>query len=82
MIASTSSGIAVSGLVVFIVSAMVASSLPFWWPLVVGLCCAVALNLWAWRRVTLWPIPKESVRTASKVDWFLTALSAVLMIFS
>nr|WP_315204761.1 hypothetical protein [uncultured Albidiferax sp.] len=82
MIASTSSGIAVSGLVVFIVSAMVASSLPFWWALVVGLCCAVALNLWAWRRVTLWPIPKESVGRAGKMAWFLVAVYAVLAIFN
>nr|WP_315227388.1 hypothetical protein [uncultured Albidiferax sp.] len=81
MIASTSSGIAVSGLVVFIVSVLAASSLPFWWALVVGLCCAVALNLWAWRRVTLWPIPKESVKAAGKVAWLWTAVCAMLAIF-
>ena len=82
MIASTSSGIAVAGLGVFTMAVLVASSLPFWWALVVGLCCAVGLNLWAWRRVTLWPIPKESVEKAGKMHWFLAAVYAVLAIFS
>lgn len=82
MIASTSNGIAVVGLVVFILATLVASSLPLWLAVLVGVCCAVGYNLWAWRRVTLWPIPKESVRRARKMGWFLAAIYAALALFS
>jgi hypothetical protein len=69
------------GLVVFALAVLVVSSLPVLLAAMLGIWCAVVYNLWAWGRVTLWPIPKESVARARKMNWFLAALYAVLVLF-
>jgi hypothetical protein len=35
---------------------------------------ALAYNLWAWRRVDLWPIAKDAADTANKVSWVVGLL--------
>jgi hypothetical protein len=41
-----------------------------------------AYNLWAWRRVELFPISPESAQVAARVGWWLLAIAALLRIFS
>lgn len=47
-----------------------------------GLLLVVAHNIWAWRRVELFPISEESAKVAARVSWWLLAVGALLKLFS
>ena len=47
-----------------------------------GLSLVVAYNVWAWRRVALFPITTESASTAAQVSWWVLAIAALVKIFS
>lgn len=73
--ASTSSGIwSVSA--VLLCCAVVAAVLAGSYGLgIAGAVGVVAYHQWAWRRVELFPITAETVRTEDRVRWFLMALA-------
>ncbi len=78
VLASTASGIFAGTLLVFVGALVLAAGLQSGLAVVPGVCVAIAFNLWAWRRVELIPITKESAVTARKVNWWVAALSALL----
>ena len=82
VLASTSSGIFSVCIVLFslgVVAAMVSES--YLVALLVGVL-VVSYNVWAWRRVELFPISTESAKLAAQVSWWLVGLAALLKIFS
>ena len=82
VIASTSSGIFVVGVLLFTGSAILAVATASYWVFVAGLALVVAYNLWAWRRVDLYPIPVESAKAAAQVSWWLLLSAALLKLLS
>lgn len=51
------------------------------WPLgITGAACAIAYNVWAWRRVELFPIPRKNALMARRVDQG-TGIAAILSMF-
>jgi len=79
VLASTSSGITMAGLLIVTVSA-IAAGVWHMAPLVlVGLCLAVANNIRAWKRAKMVPISKEGSAGARKEGWFV---SGVLVLIS
>lgn len=82
MLASTSGWIGFVGVLILVVSAIVAAGLQTFLVVVPGVCLAVAYNVWAWRRAELTPIPKESAEAAKAVNWFFAALYALFSLFS
>jgi len=42
----------------------------------------VCYNLWAWRRVELFPISIQSAKLAAQINWWLVGLAAFIKIFS
>lgn len=49
---------------------------------IAGLVPVLAYNLWAWRRVELFPISPESAQTAERVSWWLLIGLVLTRIFS
>lgn len=82
MLASTSGGIGFVGVLILVVSAIVATGLQTFLVAVPGACLAVAYNVWAWKRVELTPIPKENADAAKAVNWLLAGLYALFALFS
>lgn len=82
MLASTSGGIGFVGVLILVVSAIVAAGLQTFLVAVPGVCLAVAYNVWAWKRVELTPIPKENADAAEAVNWLLAGLYALFALFS
>ena len=82
VLASTSSGIFSGCIVLFILGVAVAIvSESYLIALLVGVL-VVSYNMWAWRRVELFPISAESAKLAAQVSWWLIGLAALLKIFS
>lgn len=81
---STSNGIFVGGILVFITPliALLALNAAFWLAALLALCIAVGFNVWAWRRAELFPIPKQDAQTAAAVGWFAAGLSVLFALFS
>lgn len=48
---------------------------------VLGVALAVALNLWAWRRVELLPTFADRVRISRRVDWIASLLALLSLLF-
>ena len=53
----------------------------FWLGAVVAACLSGAFNVWAWRRVEMFPIPKENAQAAAKVGWLVASAWALLALF-
>lgn len=81
VIASTSSGIWVIGVVLLVAAGFFALIAQTPWAGLVGLCAVVAHNVWAWRRVELWPIAANSSQTAARVGWVATLLAWLAVLF-
>lgn len=75
VIASTSSGIWVVGVLLLVAAEFIALLAQSPWAGLAGLTLVVAHNVWAWRRVELWPIDSDSAKTAARWSW-LAALAA------
>lgn len=77
--ASTSNGIFVGSILVFVVAAIAALMFTqaLWFAASVAFVPACAFNAWAWRRAEICPIPKGNAQAAATVGWFLTALYAL-----
>lgn len=81
VVASTSSGIWVVGFVLLVAAgcfALLTRSLEV---ALAGLALVVAHNVWAWRRVELWPIDANSAQTAARVSWLATVLAWLAILF-
>jgi len=80
VIASTSSGIFVVPFFIvgffFFIGVMMAAPLLGW----LGVPVAIAHNIWAWRRATLWPISADSAKSSRQACWIVGAM-AILEIF-
>ena len=50
--------------------------------LVLTIGLVVAHNMWAWRKVDLYPISKESAELAAEANWWLVGIAAFLKLFS
>ncbi len=70
---SSSSAIGILGFVFASISLMAALASP--WLTLAGACLTVAYNIWAWKRVELFPISAESAKNASAANWLVTAMS-------
>ena len=81
VIASTSSGIWVIGVVLLVAAGLFALIAQTPWAGLVGLCVVVAHNVWAWRRVELWPIAANSSQKAARVGWVATLLAWLAVLF-
>jgi len=80
VLASTSSGIGAAGLLIVVVSMILALGWPSSYSSLIfpcGLVLAVACNLRAWKRAKLWPISKESAAYATTANWFVTGLAVL-----
>ena len=52
------------------------------WPLgLLSIPLAVAHNVWAWRRVMLWPISAQSAAKARVVSWWMLAAGVLFSLF-
>jgi hypothetical protein len=63
-------------------SVAAAMILESYWPVVAGLAFAVVHNVWAWRRVELFPISEESAKTAARISWWFLIIGVLLRVFS
>src|SRR3954470_4469488 len=82
VLASTSNGIGGADLVLSVLSVVAGMVFESW---LVGLACfslVVAHNVWAWRRVELFPISEDSAKVAAQVSWGVMGLAVLLKIFS
>ena len=84
VLASTSNGIFVGTILVFIVSMIAAIALTpqAWLVFVVAFVLTAVFNVWVWRRAEMFPIPKENAQTAATVGWFVAGLSVLLAMFN
>lgn len=82
VLASTSGGIGFVGVLILVVSVIIAAGLQTFLVVVPGACLAVAYNIRAWRRAELTPIPKENADAAKAANWFLAGLYALFALFS
>jgi hypothetical protein len=81
VLASTASGIGSAGVLIVVVSLIVAIGLHSYLLFFSGVVLAVAHNLWAWKRAKLVPISKESSSNANKAGWVLTGIYALIALF-
>jgi hypothetical protein len=82
VLASTSSGIAGIGIVLGALSIAAAMVLESWPAAIAGAGLVVAHNVWAWRRVELFPISEESAKAAAQVSWWFLVVATVLKLLS
>ncbi|NVM86882.1 hypothetical protein FHT32_000505 [Variovorax sp. SG517] len=81
VLASTSSGIWVAGIVIFMVALVGGLALHSGLLFVSGLVLAVAFNVWAWRRAKMYPISRESAGNAAKAGWLVAGIYAFIALF-
>lgn len=81
VIASTSSGIWVVGVVLLVVAGFIALFAQSLWSGLAGLAMVAAYNVWAWRRVELWPIDANSSQIAARVGLLATVLTWLGLLF-
>jgi len=74
-------GIWVIGVVLLAAAGLFALVAQSPWAGLAGLCVVVAHNVWAWRRVELWPIATNSSQTAARVGWLATLLAWLAVLF-
>lgn len=82
VLASTSSGIFSVCIVLFslaVVAAMVSQS---YLVAVLLVVLVVSYNMWAWRRVELFPISTEGAKLAAQANWCLIGIAAFVKLFS
>lgn len=72
--ASSSSGIGVFTFLLLVAAGAAGLAMQSVWMGCAAALLALAYNGWAWRRVELWPIPKEAAETAHKVSWVVSLL--------
>jgi hypothetical protein len=77
VLTNTSSGIFAVGFLLLCLTLTAALTMASYAVAVLGLCAVVAHNLWAWRRVELFPIDPESVKREQQVHWLLWALAVL-----
>lgn len=82
VIASTSSGIWVLGVVFLTATGFAALVTESSWIGLAGLALVVAHNVWAWQRAELWPISPTSAATAHKVGWLAALTTWVVALFA
>lgn len=84
MLASTSSGIFVGSILVFVVAmiAAIALSVGPWLAAFVAVCFSTVFNIWAWRRAEMFPITKENARAAATASWVVVGFYALCALFS
>jgi hypothetical protein len=82
VLASTSNGIAGVGIVIASLAAAAALVLQSYSVLVAGAALVIAHNLWAWRRVELFPISAEAASNAAKVGWSVIGIATLVRILS
>ena len=75
VLASTSSGIFSVGFFLLCVTLTAALTMESYWVAVPGVCAVAVHNLWAWRRVELFPISPESAKLARQVHWLFLVLA-------
>jgi hypothetical protein len=75
VLASTSNGIWAVGCLLLCLTLTAALTMASYGVAVLGLCTVVAHNLWAWRRVELFPIDPKSVKREKQINWLLWALA-------
>lgn len=78
VLASTSSGIWVGSIVIFMVSLIGGLGLHSGLFFVSGLVLAVAFNAWAWMRTKMYPISRESAGNAAKAGWLIAGIYAFI----
>jgi hypothetical protein len=81
VIASTSSGIGVLGIVLLVAAGFLALVAQTVWAGLAGLTVAIAHNVWAWRRAELCPIDRDSSKAASQASWLATAVIWLIALF-
>ncbi|MEN9396230.1 MAG: hypothetical protein RLZ81_760 [Pseudomonadota bacterium] len=82
VLASTSGGILSVCIVLFSVGEAAAMVSESYLVALLVVVLVVCYNLWAWRRVELFPISTESARLAAQINWWLIGLAAFFKIFS
>ncbi|MBS0344507.1 MAG: hypothetical protein JSS56_28725 [Proteobacteria bacterium] len=83
VIASTSSGILVGSLLAFVIGAVAGAATGAGWVVALfGLGAALAFNIFAWSRAELFPISKDTARTARAANWFVEVIGLLLLLFS
>jgi hypothetical protein len=82
VLASTSSGIVSICIVLFSLGVTVAMVSESYLVAVLLGVLVVSYNMWAWRRVELFPISAESAKLAAQVSWWLVGIAALLKIVS
>ena len=81
VLASTSSGIWVAGIVIFMFAFVGGLALHSWLLFVSGTVLAAAVNVLAWRRAKLYPISRESAGNAARAGWFVAGVYAFIALF-
>jgi hypothetical protein len=78
--ASSSSGIAILTFV-FALLSLAGALASLWWTLA-GACLTVAYNIWAWKRVELFPVTPEIARKSRLVSGWTNVLALFGWLFS
>ena len=81
VVASTSSGIWVVGVVLLVATGLIALLAQSFWAGLAGLAMVGVYNVWAWRHVELWPIDANSAQTAARASWLATVLAWLAVLF-
>ena len=71
---SSSGGIGVFTFVLLVAAGAAGLAMQSVWVGFAAALLAPAYNLWAWRKIDLWPISPKSAATAHKVSWFIALL--------
>lgn len=82
VLVSTSNGIASVCIVLFslgVAATMVSES---YLVALLAVVLVVCYNLWAWRRVELFPISTQSAKLAAQINWWLIGLAAFIKMLS
>jgi hypothetical protein len=82
VLASTSSGIVGTGMILVALTAAAAIVLSSYPVAVAGLAVTVAQNIWAWRGVELFPIGAEEARIAARRSGMVAIVLLVFRMFS
>jgi hypothetical protein len=82
VLASTDNGIDSVCLVLLSLAVLAGLLLTSWLAFASALALVVAYNLWAWRRVELFPISEESARNGAAALWVVVIVGTVARIFS
>ncbi len=82
VIASQSSGIATTCVVLLCIALMAGLVLQSWLAGIAGGLAVAGYYQWAWQRAELWPISLENAETAKHVGWWTGLVAWIAAIFS